>query len=188
MAPWRTGEVPCCDMEGEPTPTLNRGSMFGTRKLIAGLALSATAFTGLAAPAAFAESDEAPSLTQTATEVVEVETEAPEEYLAVFSADARINGERVQDEWIFAFGVDTDWPYLGGLWLLTDAETDEWIPLCVGYVFGDDEGVVFLGESIHGDEGDGCAMVGIGDEGDVYFGAIELEGDEILTAALYNMD
>ena len=147
--------------------------MFGTRKLIAGAALAATAFAGLAAPAALADTEEAPSLSDTATEVVEVEVDAPHDHLAVFSADARINGQRVQDEWIFAFGVNERWPHFGSLWLLTDAETDEWIPLCFGYVVGD--------------EGDGCAMVGLGDEGDVFFGAIELEGDEILTASMYNL-
>lgn len=161
--------------------------MFGTRKLVAGVALAATAFAGLAAPAALAETEEAPSLSDTATEVVEVEAEAPHDHLAVFSADARINGQRVQDEWIFAFGVNERWPHFGSLWLLTDAEADEWIPLCFGYVVGDEEGVLFLGESLHGDEGDGCAMVGLGDEGDVFFSAIELEGDEILTASLYNI-
>ena len=158
--------------------------MFGTRKLIAALAIVAAAMTAVAVPTALAEND-APSLADTETEVVEVDVEAPEDFVAVYSADVRINGHRVQDEWIFAFGVDSQWPHIGYLSLLTDAETDEWIPLCVGYVFGDEDGFMFFGESIHGDPDEGCALLGLGDEGDVLFTAVELEGDEVLTASLY---
>jgi hypothetical protein len=77
------------------------------------------------------------------------------------------------------------------VWLLVDEQTDEWAPICIGYLFGgdgDDDRAVFVGGSTLGDEDDGCLIVPLGDEDDdagVAFGAIELEGDSVATAAMY---
>ena len=158
--------------------------MFTSRHLIAGFAAAATLLTGAGVAAASGD-DGVPSLDEVQTAEVDPDVDTPEHDMIGFSADVRINGHRVQEEWYFAFGVNDHWPHFGSLWLLTDAEADEWVPLCLGFFHDSGDGSIFLGESIHGDEGDGCAMLGIGDEGDVFFAAVELEGEEILTASLY---
>ena len=158
--------------------------MFTTRHLIAGIAAAATLVTGAGVAAASGD-DDVPSLDDVETSVVDPDVDAPEDDVWVYSADVRINGHRVDEEWYFAFGVDEHWPHFATLSLLTDAETDEWIPLCFGFYAADDDGAIFLGESLHGDPDEGCAMLGLGDEGDVFFAAVELEGEEILTASLY---
>lgn len=161
--------------------------MFTSRHLIASLTATAALVAGAGVAAASGD-DGVPSLDEVETQAVDdTDVDTPEDHMIGFSADVRINGHRVQDEWYFAFGIDDHWPFFGSLWLLTDAETDEWIPLCLGFYHDNGDGSIFLGESIHGDEDDGCAMLGIGDEGDVFFAAVELEGEEVLTASLYTL-
>ncbi|MGI9598138.1 MAG: hypothetical protein ACR2QK_18390 [Acidimicrobiales bacterium] len=114
--------------------------------------------------------------------------EAPHEGLIVFSADARIDGHRVDDELYLALGYNEQHPFLASLWLLVDAETDDWAPICFGWLVGDADRAVFVGESTIGDEDDGCLIVPLGDEEDdagVAFGVVELEGESVATAAMY---
>ena len=118
----------------------------------------------------------------------EHDVEPPHAGLVVFSADARIDGHRVPDEMVLALGYDDTYSSLAAVWLLVDEAHDEWAPICLGYLLGDDDGAVFVGGSTIGDEGDGCLIVALGDEEDdsgVAFGAIELEGDSVATAAMY---
>ena len=158
-----------------------------TRKLVASLAAAVTLVTGAGVATASAQ-DDVPSLGDVQTVEEKTEVDAPESHTRVFSADVRINGHRVQEEWYFAFGVSEEWPGFASLWLLTDAEQDEWIPLCFGYYMADGDGSLFFGSSIHGDADEGCVMLGLGEEGDVFFTAVELEGDEVLTASMYALD
>lgn len=116
------------------------------------------------------------------------DVDPPEEGLFVFSADARIDGHRVDDELYLALGYDQQFPFFASVWLQVDAESDEWVPICLGYLLGDEDGALFVGGSTIGDEDDGCIIVPLGDEhddGGVAFGAIELEGDSVATAAMY---
>ena len=112
----------------------------------------------------------------------------PEEGLVVFSADARVDGHRIDDELFFALGYHDHYPFFASLWLLVDADDDEWAPVCFGFLLGDEDGALFVGGSTLGDEDDGCLVVPLGDEEDdsgVAFAVIELEGESVLTAALY---
>lgn len=129
----------------------------------------------------------------TVDEVLTVETsdphvEPPHSGLIVFSADARIDGQRVPDEVFLALGYDETYPFLASVWLLVDADADEWVPICLGYLIGEGDRAMFVGGSTIGDEDDGCLIVPLGDEHDdpgVAFGAVELEGDSVATAAMY---
>jgi hypothetical protein len=118
----------------------------------------------------------------------EPDVDPPHEGLVVFSADARIDGQRVPDELFLALGYSETYPFLASVWLLVDAEADEWAPICLGYLLGEGGRAVFVGGSTIGDEDDGCMIVPLGDEEDdsgVAFGAIELDGDSVATAAMY---
>lgn len=107
--------------------------MFTSRHLIASLTATAALVAGAGVAAASGD-DGVPSLDEVETQAVDdTDVDTPEDHMIGFSADVRINGHRVQDEWYFAFGIDDHWPFFGSLWLLTDAETDEWIPLCLGF-------------------------------------------------------
>ncbi len=107
------------------------------------------------------------------------------ERVALLSADARIDGWRLDDELLFAFAYDDEDPYWASLWVLLEEERDLWLPACVGRLFGDDETALFVGGAVFGDRDDGCVMGTIGDSGDVFFSAIELQGESVLTAAMY---
>ena len=100
-------------------------------------------------------------------------------------ADSRFNGIRLPEELVFAFAYDEQFPHESSLWLQISEENDIWLPLCVGWLIGDDETVVFVGGSLWGDEEDGCVMGMIGDDASVFFSAIELKGDAVLTSAMY---
>ena len=54
----------------------------------------------------------------------------------------------------FAFAFDESYPFEASLWLLEDETTDEWFPVCLGYLEPHDEHIVFVGGSTLGDEGD----------------------------------
>lgn len=114
--------------------------------------------------------------------------EPPRPGLIVFGADARINGHRVDDEVYLALGYNERFPFFASVWLRVDEAADDWAPICVGFLLGDEDGALFIGGSTIGDEDDGCMIVPLGDEADdhgVAFGAIELEGDSVATAAMY---
>lgn len=116
------------------------------------------------------------------------DVDPPRPGLIVFSADARIDGQRVPDELFLALGYHQSWPFLASVWLLVDEAADDWVPICIGYLVGEDDRAMFVGGSTIGDEDDGCLIVPLGDEHDdpgVAFGAIELEGDSVATAAMY---
>ncbi len=162
------------------------------RRFLVGTAAASLAVAGLAGLAGTASaSDAEPPVDDlpAATGVDADEVEAPEDHLVVFSADVRVDGHRVDEEWLFAFGYDDEYPFFSSLWLLVDhdpvTDTDDWAPICFGYTIGDDEGAIFVGGSEIGDEDDGCVLATLGDDQAVVFGAVELEGDAALTAAMY---
>lgn len=164
-------------------------------RLVGGLAALALLLAGLTLPAAAEPYD--PDNAETTPEGLpdaavvaeQSDVDPEEEHIAVFSADVRVDGVRLDDEWYLALGYSDEYPYFASLWLLVDAEADEWEPLCVGYLLGDeeDEGAIFVGGSTFGEEDDGCMLVGLGDGG-VVIGAIELEGESVVTAAMYAFD
>lgn len=158
-------------------------------KRLLGAVVGSILLAGALAPAVSAETVSEPdeSLPEAAVVADATEVEPLEEHLAVFSADVRVDGYPIEEEWYLALGYDDQFPFLAALWLLVDAETDEWAPLCLGYLFGgeDDEGAIFIGGSTLGGEDDGCMLVGLGDDSGIVFGAVELEGESVLTAAMY---
>jgi len=163
--------------------------MFRSPKLIAGVAAAALTIGVFPVAAGAQGSDNADDVL--VAEHEDPEVDPPHDGLVVFSADARIDGHRVPDELFLALGYDDRYPFTASVWLLVDEQTDEWAPICIGYLFGgdgDDDRAVFVGGSTLGDEDDGCLIVPLGDEDDdagVAFGAIELEGDSVATAAMY---
>ncbi len=175
-----------------PADTAPVGRRAATRRTwlggLAGAGLALAALTGVASTATAQEPDPADDL-PAATDVDVDAVDAPDEHLVVFSADVRLDGDRVDEEWILAFGYEDEYPFVSSLWLLVDhdpvTDEDEWVPLCFGYTFGDEEGALFVGGSVIGDEDDGCLLATLGDDGGVVFGAIELEGESTLTAAMY---
>lgn len=162
--------------------------MFRTPKIIAGTIAAALA-VALVPASVSAQADDHDAVDEVLTaESGEPHVEPPHDGLIVFSADARIDGQRVPDELFLALGYNQTYPFLASVWLLVDADADEWVPICLGYLIGEGERAVFAGGSTLGDEGDGCLIVPLGDEHDdpaVAFGAVELEGDSVATAALY---
>ncbi|MEL6891338.1 MAG: hypothetical protein AAFP84_07070 [Actinomycetota bacterium] len=118
------------------------------------------------------------------------DVDVPDDALDVFVADVRVDGLRVDEEWIFAFGPDDRSPRLSSLWLLVDrdpvTDDDDWAKVCTGWNSVGDEGSLFLGRSLVGDRRDGCVVATLGDEPEsIRFAVIELEGDSSATAALY---
>lgn len=156
-------------------------------KLLTALAVAPVAVLGVTTTANAGPSDEPPVELPAETDADPATVDAPDDHLVVFSADARVDGHRVDEEWILAFGYEPYFPFHASLWLLVDADDDEWLPLCFGYVLGDDDGAVFVGGSALGDEDDGCTASALGDDGGVAFAAVELEGDSVLTAAMYEL-
>ena len=160
--------------------------MFRTPKLVAAGLAAALAVGLLPATANAQDDDPVDQVLVPAHEQPDVDP--PHPGLIVFSADARVDGQRVPDELFLALGYNESWPFLASVWLLVDEAADEWVPICVGYLIGEDDRAVFVGGSTIGDEDDGCLIVPLGDEDDdrgVAFGAIELEGDSVATAAMY---
>ena len=161
------------------------------RRLVGGLAGLALLLALLAAPAAATGTDPGTELDDALRDAAvgadEADVDPPDDNVAVFSADVRVDGQRVDEQWYFALGYDDAYPYFASLLVLVDADSDEWAPICLGYLLGDedDEGVLFVGGSTLGGDDDGCMVVGLGDDSGVVFGAIELEGDAVLTAAMY---
>ncbi|NNE13198.1 MAG: hypothetical protein HKN41_13240 [Ilumatobacter sp.] len=161
--------------------------MFRTPTIIAGAVTASVLAVGITPAAAGAQSDD-PVDDVLVAELPSTEVEPPRSGLIVFGADARIDGQRVPDELYLALGYNETFPFLASVWLLVDEATDEWVPICLGYLIGDEDRAVFVGGSTIGDEDDGCLIVPLGDEDDdagVAFGAIELEGDSVATAAMY---
>lgn len=169
-------------------PEQKEDIMYRTPKLFAAAAATALAVGFLPVTAGAEGPDDAAVDELLVAEHDEPEIEPPHDGLVVFSADARIDGHRVPDELFLALGYDDTYPFLASVWLLVDEATDEWVPICLGYLLGDGDRAVFVGGSTIGDEDDGCLIVPLGDEEDdsgVAFGAIELEGDSVATAAMY---
>jgi len=166
----------------------NEDTMFRTPKFIAACIAAALAIGFVPATAGAQENDDAAADDVLVADDDDPVVEPPEPGLIVFSADARVDGHRVDDEMFLALGYDDTHPFYATVWLLVDAETDDWAPICLGFLFGEDDRAVFVGGSTIGDEDDGCMIVPLGDEEDdsnVAFGAVELAGDSVATAAMY---
>lgn len=162
--------------------TMSRTSKLLTA-LLAALLIAGSSSTMAGAQEAESEVDQ---LLQAEQDTAEVK--GPDDGLIVFSADARIDGHRVDEELYLALGYNAEYPFLASLWLLVDAEADEWVPICFGFLLGEEGRALFVGESTIGDEDDGCMVVPLGDEEDdsgVAYGVVELEGDSVATAAMY---